>query len=199
MEIYGGAIERFEMRTVARQANEAAATGANTFSAVINIWIADFDTFHARSTEAAYKRMKDDRAHFANISSAVQVDEVRFAVGEARSGIPIGCECLSLLYPAGAPGRWDDEQQCHAFVRGLQKSLGREAIRRIELRKGIEELDDGNPTYQGGVNLYIEQPSAFAAAWEKQKRTVESLSARLCDTTPAAVHTIVYGISGSKV
>lgn len=185
MDIYGSAIERFELRTIAP-------SQAGAFSALINIWIADFVQFHSKSTPAAYQRMGDDKKNFTNTSSSIQVDEVTHEAGEARAKIPLGCDCLSLLYPAGAAGAWSDEAQCRAYIDGLKKLLGREALRRVELRRGIEQLDDGAPAYQGGINLYARNSTTFS---QKNRAAVVELSAKLCGVAPVELNTTVFGIS----
>ena len=177
MDIYGSAIERFELRTVAQ---------SGAFSALINVWIADFDKFRALSTPANYQRMGDDKKNFTNTSSSIQVDEVTYEAGEPRARIPVGCDCLSLLYPAGAAGAWSDEARCRAYVDGLKKLQ----LRRVELRKGIEQLDDGAPAYQGGINLYARK--SFSP---NDRAVVAELSAKLCSVPPVELNTTVFGIS----
>ena len=191
MDIYGSAIERFEMRT-------PAPSQAGAFSVLMNIWIADFDLFRSRSTPAAYQRMGDDKHNFTNTSSAIQVDEVTHGSGEPRANIPRGCGCLSLLYPSGPAGAWNDDAQSRAYVDGLTKLLGRDVLRRIELRKGIEQLDDGNPTYQGGINLYARNPAAFSRAWQRNRDAVAKLSTQLCSETPLELSTTVFGIASTS-
>jgi hypothetical protein len=180
MDIYGPAIERFELRTV--QASQ-------TFSAIINVWIADNELFKARSTEAAYKRMGDDKKNFTNTSSYVEVDEVRYEAGEKRSGIVDNTSCLSLLYPAGADGYWDDEKRCSTYVKELMSRS--KAVRRVELRKGVQELDAGAPKYQGGVNIYLRDPKGLEAV----RKTALELSTQLCNTPPIELDTTVFGHS----
>jgi hypothetical protein len=189
MDIYGSAIERFELRKIDP-------SHAGAFSAVINVWIADYDLFHSRSTPAAYQRMGDDKKNFTNASSSIQVDEVTHETGEPRANIPSGCECLSLLYPAGPAGAWSDEARCRAFIDGLTKLLGPGALRRVELRKGIEQLDDGSPTYQGGINLYARH-STFAKVWQRNRDAAQKLSTQLCSVAPVELSTTVFGIDSA--
>lgn len=181
MDIYGSAIERFELRTLAP---------GGAFSAVINIWIADFEQFRARSTPAAYQRMGDDKKNFTNTSSSIQVDEVTCESGDPRSRMTRGCECLSLLYPAGPAGAWSDDAKCRAYVDGLKKLLGRETLRRVELRKGLEQLDDGAPAYQGGINLYSRNTLS-----PQNREAVVKMSAQLCSVAPVELSTTVFGTS----
>jgi hypothetical protein len=187
MDIYGESIERFELRSIA-------SSQAGKFSALINVWIADFDLFHARSTPAAYQRMGDDKKHFTNTSSAVELDEVTYEVGEPRSSIPRGCGCASLLYPSGPAGAWGDNAKCREYVEGLTRLLGKEAIRRIELRKGIELLDDGSPAYQGGINVYARNSATFWQAWSRNREAASKLSMQLCSVAPLELNTTVFSI-----
>jgi hypothetical protein len=187
MDIYGSAIERFELRTLTQ-------SQAPAFSALINIWIADFDQFHTRSTPEAYGRMGEDKKNFTNASSAIQVDEVTYEAGEPRAAVQPGSGCLSLLYPAGQAGAWDNEARCRTYAEGLKSLFGRNVIRRIELRKGIEQLDDGSPAYQGGINLYVRNASTFAESWQRNRLAVQKLSAQLCSASPVELNTIVYGV-----
>jgi len=190
MDIYGSAIERFELRKVAP-------SQAGAFTVLMNVWIADFDAFRARSTPAAYQRMGDDKKNFTNASSSIQVDEVTHEAGEPRANILRGYGCLSLLYPAGEAGAWGDEAQCRGFVADSTKLLGPKVLRRIEIRKGIEQLDDDSPTYQGGINLYSHDAETLSRLWQRHHDAAMQLSAKLCKERPLELNTTVFGIDSA--
>jgi hypothetical protein len=189
MDIYGSAIERFELRLVE--------SPASPFAAVINIWIADYPAFSARSTEAAYKQMGDDKPNFTNAHSTVEVDEVNAAVGDPRSRVQINEPCVSILYPNGTGTEWD----VHAYGRKqlpiMMQRLGSTAVRRIEARKGLNLLDAGAPAYLGGVNIYIRDRNAFGVAWAKHGAELQAEAARLTKVAPVRVDTVVYGIEAA--
>jgi X-X-X-Leu-X-X-Gly heptad repeat protein len=79
-------------------------------------------------------------------------------------------------------------------VEGIMSLLGSKALRRIELRQGLEQLDDGSPTYQGGANLYVRNQLEFAAAWQRHAANVQKLSTQLCSAPPIQLSTTVVGI-----
>ena len=113
MDIYGSAIERFELRVMdSFKANDPEPLtdkqwSTSPFVAVLNIWIADYALFSARSTDAAYKKMGDDKPKFTNTQSTVEVDEIRAAVGEPRTRVKIGDQCMSFLFPNVTGSEWD--------------------------------------------------------------------------------------------
>ena len=205
MDIYGSAIERFELRTVFSPglgaADEARRRGppADAFVAMINVWIADYDAFNARCTKAAYDAMGRDKKNFTNIESTVEVDEVLFAAGRSRSAPGIGDTCISLLYPNRAGAWWDSAHYCRYYAPMLVERLGSAAVKRIEVRRGLEQLGGGNPGYLGGVNVYVRDPRAFAAAWTDHGAALESLSAGLANVRPLRLHTTVYGVDSAPL
>jgi hypothetical protein len=201
MDIYGPAIERFELRTVdfAPVDSTPGALGGQTmtppeFTAVINAWIVDFAIFKARSTEAAYRKMGDDKKNFTNTSSTVQVDEVLSALGDPRAAARVGDRCLSILYPNGADARWDIEKYCEACAPRMMQVLGSDAIRRIEVRKGMTQLEGGSPAYLGGINIYVKDQHAFSVARSKHGDALDADAARLTNVRPVRLSTIVYGV-----
>jgi hypothetical protein len=192
MDIYGSAIERFELRTVS-------APRTRGFIAMINVWIADFAAFNARSTNAAYDRMDRDKKNFTNIQSSVGLDEVLSAAGEARSAPRVGDTCISLLYRNHAGASWDSEAYCRSYLPMLMDSLGTAAVERIEVRRGLQQLDGGDPSYLGGANIYVRDRAAFARAWAQHGKALDSRSARLSNVEPLRMETTVYGIESAPL
>lgn len=203
MDIYGSAIERFELRTVFSPARQSAgeairrAGPADVFVAMINVWIADYDAFNARSTKAAYDAMGRDKKNFTNIESIVEVDDVLFAAGQPRAAPRIGDTCLSILYPDRAGARWDGERYCRSYAPLLLERLGPEAVERIEVRRGLQMLGGGEPGYLGGVNIYVRDRKAFADAWTRHRAELDSLSAGFASIRPLQLHTSVYGVDSA--
>lgn len=205
MRIYGSAIERFELRTVsyahagaADESNQAAA-GAGRFIAMINVWIADFAAFDARSTNAAYDEMDRDKKNFTNIESSVELDEVLSAVGAARSAPRVGDTCISTLYRNGAGASFDSEACCRTYLPMVMDSLGPAAVERIEVRRGLEQLGGGVPSSLGGMNIYVRDRAAFARAWAQHGKVLDSRAARFSNAQPLRLRTRIYGVESKPL
>lgn len=192
MDIYGSAVERFELRTVS-------APRTRGFIAMINVWIADFAAFNTRSTSAAYDRMDRDKKNFTNIQSSVELDEVLSAAGEARSAPRVGDMCISLLYRNRAGASWDSEAYCLKYVPMLMDNLGTAAVERIEVRRGLQQLGGGDPSYLGGANIYVRDRAAFTRAWARHGEALDSQSARFSNVQPLRMQTTVYGIESKPL
>ena len=201
MDIYGSSIERFELCTV--QSSEplpggVASANAVRFAALLNIWISDFGLFTSRSTDAAYKAMGADKANFTNIQSTVQVDEVQVILGEPRSAPRIGDECIQFCFPNKPGARWDAGRYSKVDAPRFLKAFGPEAISRIEIRKGINELDAGAPGYLGSVSIYVKDRNAFATAYATHGGTLEARTLAMSNVRPFLLRTSVYGIGTSR-
>ncbi|HWG69271.1 MAG TPA: hypothetical protein VN692_07640 [Steroidobacteraceae bacterium] len=201
MDIYGSSIERFELCTVQSSAplpGDVASTNAMRFAALMNIWISDFGLFTSRSTDAAYTAMGADKANFTNIQSTVQVDEVQAMLGEPRSAPRVGDECIQFCFPNKPGARWDVGTYSQVDAPRFLKAFGPEAVSRIEIRKGISELDAGAPGYLGSVSIYVKDRKAFATAYATHGGPLEARTLAMSNVHPFLLRTSVYGIGTSR-
>jgi uncharacterized protein (TIGR02118 family) len=197
MKLYGSSIERFELRKVAAPPAPPAAPGAPSpprFSAAVNIWVADLDTFNANNQKHG-KTLADDVPHFTNGQPTIQYDKVQGMMGSPRSAMKVGDTCLTILYPNSDGVRWDVDYYRAHHMPLIMKLYGPRAIKRFELRKGDSGQRGGKPAYIGTVNIYINEQKAFDEAGKQHGPTLVKDVPNFSSVMPIAFPTTLYGVA----
>jgi uncharacterized protein (TIGR02118 family) len=197
-KLYGDTIQRVELRTIqTAPATEAADPNAPPpgppFAAATNIWINDAKAFHAlnqKHGEALHK----DAASFTNARPVIQFDKVHGESGAKRSAPAVGDSCLTILYPNSAGVRWDVDYYRTHHMPLIMRLYGLKAISRFELRRGESGIAGGPPQYIGAVNIYIQDPQAFAQAGKLHNATlvkdVPNFSSVMPNAYPSQIHAL---------
>lgn len=200
--LYGGTIERFEMRRVVPPAPGAPVSsggdpalpgGAAPFAAVINIWIADVERFRAANEQHGPTLVRDV-PNFTNSVPTFQFDEVQGSLGAAREAMNLGDACLTILYPNEPDVRWDVEYYRTHHMPLIMQLYGDTAIRRFELRKGESAGDGGRPPFIGCINVYINDPAAFDAAGAQHAQALIDDVPNFSSVMPSAFRTVIHGL-----
>ena len=198
MSLYGSSIKRFELRTVPPGAPPGVppppgAPPPPKFSAAVNIWIADFDTFNANNAKHGPELVADVH-NFTNSQPTIQFDEVHGMMGEPASAMKVGDTCLTIVYPNSDGVRWDVEYYRTHHMPLIMRQYGKEAIKRFELRKGSTDQKGGTPPYIGAVNIYINDQKAFDAAGAEHGKTLVADVPHFSSVMPIAFPTTIHGI-----
>jgi hypothetical protein len=177
-EIYGGSVERIEVRTAA-----SSSTGMPpAMLAMSTMWILDVPAFGQRLAANAERINKDlDAASRGN--RLVTVERVALELGEPRGTVSQGDQVFSLLYPAkpmamgplpagrgGPPPRggggpppettFDTRYFVEEYLPRLYALYGEEAVRRLEATLG-QDQGGQKATYVGAYHLLIRDRGAF--------------------------------------
>ena len=138
--------------------------------------------------------MVQDRAHFTNGEQKVQSEVVFGETGKPASAIRAGDRCLTVLYPHVPEDRFDHEYYRDHHMTSLIKLFGHEAIRRMEVRKGLSSPDGRNPPlYSCTANIYVADAQAFAAAASRNHQRVVDDIPHFTSGSPVSFMTEVVG------
>ena len=187
--LYGSTIKRFELR----KAVAAPGGPPAMFSAAVNIWIADAKAFAEAGAKHGPTLVKDV-PNFTNGMPTIQNDVVYGEAGAIASAIKTGDGCVTVNYPHmdGDSFNYDYYRDHHLTT--IMKLYGPKAISRYEMRKGLSSQDGkGAPTYNCTVNIYINDPQAFAEAGQKYQQTLIGDVRNFSPVNPVAFQTEVYG------
>lgn len=187
--LYGSALARVEMRKPIVGEGEP----PSRYAAIVNFWIPDAAIF-AKASAANGETLVQDRAHFTNGEQKVQSEAVFAEAGAPASAVRPGDRCLTVLYPHDSSDRFDHDYYRDHHVPSLIKLFGREAISRIEARKGLSSPDGKNPPlYSCTANVYIADAGAFAAAASRNHERVVADIPRFTSVTAESFQTEVVG------
>jgi uncharacterized protein (TIGR02118 family) len=185
--LYGDALTRVEARKPLVGPNEP----PSPYTAIVNFWITDAQAFAAASA-AHGATLVQDKAQFTNSEQKVQSEVVFAETGKPASAMRAGDRCLTVLYPRDAEFDYDDYRDRH--VASLLELFGRDAISRIEARRGLPSADGRNaPAYSCTANVYIENAETFAAAAARNQQRVVDDVRRFTSATPVTIQTEVLG------
>jgi uncharacterized protein (TIGR02118 family) len=191
--LYGDALTRVEMRKPLSAQGEP----PPPYAAIVNFWISDAEAF-AKASAAHGQDLVRDKVHFTNAEQEVQREVVFGQTGKPASAIRIGERCLTVLYPYGRSDRFDHEYYRDHHMTSLIDMFGREAIDRIEMRKGQSSPDGRDPPlYSCTANVYVADAQAFAAAASRNRERVAEDVRRFTSVTPASFMTEVVGAFGA--
>jgi uncharacterized protein (TIGR02118 family) len=187
--LYGGALTRVE----ARKPLLAPGEPPSPYAAIVNFWIPDPEVF-AKASAAHGRDLTGDKVHFTNVEQKVQSEAVFGATGNSASSIRVGDRCLTVLYPYEAADRFDHEYYRDRHVTALVEMFGREAISRVEMRKGLSSPNGKEPPlYSCTANLYVADARAFAAAASANRQRLIDDIARFTSVSPISLMTEVVG------
>jgi uncharacterized protein (TIGR02118 family) len=191
MSLYGKSISRFELRKVA-----PAAPGAPPvpYSAAVNIWISNLESFAAMNAKHG-PTLVADLPNFTNSQPTIQYDKIHGQMGKPRSSPKVGDTCLTILYKNGPDVRWDVDYYRKGHMRLIMRLYGPKAISRFELRKGDAGQAPGTkPEWIGSVNIYINDQAAFDEAGKKHGPTLVKDVPHFSSVMPVAFPTILHGV-----
>lgn len=187
--LYGDALARVEMRRPVVAEGEP----PSPYAAIVNFWIPDAAVF-AKASAVHGQTLVQDRAHFTNGEQKVQSEVVFGEAGAPASAVRPGDRCLTVLYPYDSADRFDHDYYRDHHVSSLIKLFGREAISRIEARKGLPSPDGKNPPlYSCTANVYVADTQAFAAAASRNHERVVADIRRFTTVSPESFQTEVVG------
>ncbi len=197
MRLYGGSIERFELRTVPPGAAPVLRAAPDApppaFSAAVNIWIADLEAFNANNARHG-PQLVADVPRFTNALPTIQLDEVHGMAGQSAQAMKVGDTCLTILYPYTEGVRWDVDYYRTHHLPLIMRLYGEKAIKRFELRKGAAGQDGGPPAYIGTVNIYINDQKAFDAAGAQHGPTLVADVPHFSSVMPTAFPTTIHAV-----
>jgi uncharacterized protein (TIGR02118 family) len=75
-----------------------------------------------------------------------------------------GSQCFSTLYPSKGDGTWDAKYYTETYLPMVKEAYGPDALRRVEVCKGISVQGGGKPVFLSAVNMYIKDQQAFTTA-----------------------------------
>jgi uncharacterized protein (TIGR02118 family) len=187
--LYGDALTRVEMRKPLVAEGEP----PSPYAAIVNFWIPDPERF-AKASAAHGETLVRDKAHFTNSEQKVQSEVVFGEAGKSARAVRAGDRCLTVLYPHDARDGFDHEYYRDRHMPSLMELFGHEAIKRMEIRKGLSSSNGSNPAlYACTANIYVADERSFAAAAERNHRRVVDDIARFTSVAPSSVMTEVLG------
>jgi hypothetical protein len=165
-DLFGGSLERIELRTPpktnrgdTRSADKHGVAQAPIL-AIESVWIKSLDAYAAAARQAGEKVA----ASMKGISSgkiAVQFEQLIASKGEPRESVAQGSNCFVSLYPSKDLGTWDAGYYTDTYLPKMLEAYGTDAIRRVEVCKGITVQGGGKPVFLSAVNVYIKDQQAF--------------------------------------
>jgi len=187
--LYGTALTRVE----ARKPLHAEGEPPPPYAAIVNFWIPEPEVF-AKASAAHGQDLMRDKVHFTNVEQKVQSEAVFGATGNSASAIQVGDRCLTVLYPYDPADRFDHEYYRDRHLTSLVELFGREAITRIEMRKGLSSPNGREPPlYSCTANIYVADARAFAAAARENRQRVADDVRRFTSVSPVSLLTEVVG------
>lgn len=190
MNLFGNAIQRFELRKVVSP--EGAPPAA--FVAAINIWVGDQAKFDAGGQQHG-QTMINDVPNFTNAQPVIQNDEIHGMAGAPSSATKIGQSCLTIAYPNEEGGKFDPDYYRDKHLTLIMKLYGTDAIQRFELRRGLSAQDGTKAPYAGCVNIYIGNQAAFDKAGAAHGQTLRDDVANFSSVMPIALTTEIVGLA----
>jgi hypothetical protein len=189
-KVYGSAVERIELRMPTPLAEGAPAP---KIIATVNTWFSDVAEFSRRNGKAA----KDVTASIAKVTSAPltgQVDQVLAVLGDARSTVPIGNLCLSTYFPAEEGGIIHADYFAETLYPKMAEMYGPDAIRRIEVTKGVAGASGGKASLLVSAHVYIRDNDSFNAAAAKSGNELYTDVEEYTNITPVQTLTRLQAI-----
>lgn len=171
-ELYGDALERIELRTAPKvKRNDAGpstqyAESAPPILAIVSLWPRSLEAYAAATLKAG-DRIPQGMKGVTNAKVAVQWEQLVGAVGEPRESVVQGSSCFVTLYPSKGDGTWDAKYYTETYLPMVKEAYGPDALRRVEVCKGVSMQGGGKPMFVSAVNMYIKDQPAFMAAGMK--------------------------------
>lgn len=187
--LYGAALTRVEARRPLTVEGEP----PSPYAAIVNFWIPEPEVF-AKASAAHGQDLVRDKVHFTNVEQKVQSEAVFGATGDPASAIRVGDRCLTVLYPYDPADRFDHEYYRDQHMPSLVEMFGREAITRVEVRKGLSSPNGREPPlYSCTANIYVSDARAFAAAESRNRQRIDDDVRRFTSVSPISLMTEVIG------
>jgi uncharacterized protein (TIGR02118 family) len=190
MDLFGNAIQRFELRKVLSPEGAPPAD----FVASINIWVGDQQKFDEGGQKHGPK-MIEDVPNFTNAQPVIQTDEIIGMAGSASSSTKVGQRCLAIAYPNSDGVKFDTNYYRDHHMPLIMKLYGADAIHRFELRRGVAAQDGSTAPYVGSINIYIAKQDAFDKAGTQHGQTLRDDVPNFSSVNPIALTTEIVALA----
>jgi hypothetical protein len=164
--LFGDALDRIELRTAPPrerkrlQGHTEAAVPESPILAIESVWIKNLEAY-ATAARGAGDKVGASMKEISSGKIAVQYEQLIAAKGEARESVTQGSSCFVSLYPSKDEGKWDAAYYTYTYLPMMMEAYGPDAIRRVEVCKGVSVPGGGKPVFLSAVNVYIKDQQAY--------------------------------------
>ena len=197
--LFGDALDRIELRSPPKAKRNdpgpSAQAGAppQPILAIESVWIKALDAYAVAARNAGEKIA----ASMKGISSgkvAVQYEQLIAAKGESRESVAQGSNCFVTLYPSKGDGTWNEKYYTETYLPMMMEAYGPDAIRRVEVCKGISVPGGGKPVFLSAVNVYIKDQQAYMMKGMQAGKTLMAEGMKISTIFPVMGQYEVYAV-----
>jgi len=198
--LYGDALERIELRTAPKRnrtdPKPQAQYGdtAPPVLAIVNLWVKSLDAYAAATLKAGDK-IANGMKGVSSAKVAVQWEQLIGSKGDPRESVVAGTQCFSSLYPSTGDGTWDAKYVTETYLPMVMEAYGPDALRRVEVCKGISLQGGGKPLFLAALNMYIKDQPTFQSKAMTAGMTLMKEAPKYTTITPLMNNYDVFAVS----